>query len=815
MKALLENMVSKFVMPLACLTALLAIRATSLHAQSIETSLKESFYAYQQHALPEKIYMHTDKNFYLCGEICWFRLYNTDGFFNKPLGLSKLAYVEVLDKNNKPVIQTKISLKDGKGNGSVQWPVSLPSGNYKIRAYTNWMKNFDESYFFEKTITLVNTRKAFEVAKNAAKKPGYDIQFFPEGGNMVNGIQSRIAFRVVDHNGRGVFCKGKIIDEKGDSITSYSTLKFGLGSFGFTPQTGHAYKAVTELSDSVRIETALPAAFSNGYVMHFDGFENNALKVTVRTQINGKAPVVYLFVHTRGSIKTVTTGLARDGYAEFYIDTSKLGAGISHFTVFNEERKPVCERLFFKKPSQQLVLAGNANMQEYDIRKKVAVNISSADAQNKPLSADMSLAVYRIDSLAGIDEMDISNYLWLTADLGGTVESPAYYFGEQNAEVLAATENLLMTQGWRKFKWDDVLEKKLPAFEFAPEYKGHLVKGKIISNITGKPASGSECFLSVASTRSLFRGDVSDDSGNVKFEMNNFYGNNEIIAQITGREDTLRRIEIANPYSTKYSGTALPSFLLPEKNANTLLSQNIAVQVQHGYVNDKLQQMELPPGADTLPFYVKADAAYKLDDYVRFTTIEEVLREYVPDVNVRRHEGKFVLPVFDHIRKEFFTVDPLLMLDGVPVFDVNKFMAYDPLKIRRLEVVARMYFYGDMYFGGIVNFITYKGDLEGYELDPHTTVLDYETLQMEREFFSPVYGTKEEAANRLPDFRTLLYWSPEVVTNKDGKTEISFYTSDMPGRFAGVLQGITPDGKTGSTTFYFNVKQEDALANKK
>ena len=295
--------------------------------------------------------------------------------------------------------------------------------------------------------------------------------------------------------------------------------------------------------------------------------------------------------------------------------------------------------------------------------------------------------------------------------------------------------------------------------------------------------------------------------------MNNFYGNNEVIVQ-TAQDDSLKHIEIISPYAVKYSGTVLPEFLLPLKNADALYSQHVSMQVQQAYQADKLKQW-LMPAIDTLPFYVKPDAAYQLDDYVRFTTIEEILREYVPAVNVRRREGKYYFPVFDNIRQEFFTVDPLVLLDGVPVFDINKLMNYDPLKIRKLEVVARMYFYGSMYFGGIVNFITYKGDLTGYELDPHTTVIDYETLQQEREFFSPVYETPEQVNGRLPDFRSLLYWSPALNTGKEGKQSIVFYTSDLAGKFAVVVQGITADGRTGGSTIFFEVKEHDQLAGKK
>jgi hypothetical protein len=194
--------------------------------------------------------------------------------------------------------------------------------------------------------------------------------------------------------------------------------------------------------------------------------------------------------------------------------------------------------------------------------------------------------------------------------------------------------------------------------------------------------------------------------------------------------------------------------------------------------------------------------------------MEEVLREYVTPVNVRKRSGQFHLPVYDELSKQFFNNDPLLLLDGVPVFNIDKFMQYDPLKIRKLEVMSRRYFLGNMFFEGVVNFITYKGSMEGYELDPHATVIDYDGLQLQRVFYSPVYETPEQVNSHLPDFRNLLYWSPAVKTNGKGRQDISFYSSDMTGRYLVVLQGLTPDGKAGTATVSFDIKEPPAFTNK-
>lgn len=134
-------------------------------------------------------------------------------------------------------------------------------------------------------------------------------------------------------------------------------------------------------------------------------------------------------------------------------------------------------------------------------------------------------------------------------------------------------------------------------------------------------------------------------------------------------------------------------------------------------------------------------------------------------------------------------------------------MEFDPLKIKKLEVVTKKFYSGNDVIEGIVSYTTYKGNLDGFQIDPNALVLEYEGLQLQREFYSPVYVTKEQEESRLPDFRNLLYWSPDIKTDEEGSSALDFYTSDRPGRYAVVVQGINSNGNAGSKVVYFTVKQ--------
>ena len=134
-------------------------------------------------------------------------------------------------------------------------------------------------------------------------------------------------------------------------------------------------------------------------------------------------------------------------------------------------------------------------------------------------------------------------------------------------------------------------------------------------------------------------------------------------------------------------------------------------------------------------------------------------------------------------------------------------MAFDPRKVSKLEVLTRKYFLGPHVYNGLVSYTTYQGDLAGFQLDPRVLLMEYEGLQLRREFYAPAYETQEQQLSRLPDFRNLLYWSPDIVTGADGKTGLSFYTSDQTGTYIMVVQGMTKSGLAGSNVMTFEVKQ--------
>lgn len=765
--------------------------------------LVNSLNSYSQQNLQEKIFAHTDKSFYVCGEVLWFKLYNADAYLNKPVNISKVAYVELLNSEQKPILQAKIELKDGSGNGSFTLPFSLNSGIYTLRAYTNWMKNYSPDLFFETRLTIVNTLKKLNTSENDSAM--YDIRFFPEGGNLVAGLQSKVAFHAVDKNGNGIFCKGTVYNQYNDSITSFQVLRFGMGHFSFAPVKGDTYKATVQTASGNAITRDIPAVYENGYVMKLEPMNNETIKVTVQSDLNNE--FLFLLVHTRQVIKLAESKVITNGAAEFIISKKELGEGVSHFTVFNYRRQPVCERLYFHRPNEKLNIEINTDQAEYKGRKKVNVQLKTGDKNKLPVNADLSISVFMTDSLQFITESDIQSYLWLSSEVKGSIESPSYYFNSMDSNMDEITDNLMLTQGWSRFKWEEVLQDKKKEIKFLPEYEGPIITGKIVEKFSGLPVRNMTTFLTVPGQKFVFKPNTSDRNGNILFNLNKFYGSSEVIVQSSDRLKGPYTINIDNVFAENFSSRKYPTSRISQKWQDQLLRYSINTQVENTYVQDKRQKFYHYTPEDSTAFYGKPDKTYWLDDYTRFITMEEVMREFVAEVRVRKQQDQLTFKVKHLPYQVFFENAPLVLLDGLPIFDMNKLMEFDPLKIKKLEVVAKKFYSGNDAIEGILSYTTYNGDLDGFHIDPKALVVEYEGLQLQREFYSPIYSTKEQTESWTPDFRNLLYWSPDIRTDENGSHEFSFYTSDRSGKFAIFIQGISSNGIAGSNVVFFTVSK--------
>ncbi|MFD1467690.1 hypothetical protein ACFQ48_05610 [Hymenobacter caeli] len=755
---------------------------------------------YARRTPTEKLFLHLDRPCYVSGETLWFKIYAVEGTDHRPLPASQVAYVEVLDGAQQPVLQAAIGLRHATGHGALVLPAALASGRYTVRAYTSWMRNFDPGLYFQTSIAVVNTNVPAG-APPARPAVAYDPQFFPEGGYLVRGLSSRVGFKITDGTGRGVAAEGTVQDAAGAVVARFQTRRFGLGSFAFTPaRAGAAYTAVITANGQT-LTCPLPPAREQGYVLRLEEASPAQLRVVV--QASGAALAdedLFLLGHTGQHIGVAAGARLRDGQASFVVDKQRLADGVSHFTLFDGHRQPVCERLYFRPPAAPLALTARADQPQYGPRQKVTLQLAAGPA-GAPLPASLSVAVEQLDSLSAAGGPDVASYLWLTADLRGPVERPDYYLAA-GPEAAAAADDLMLTQGWSRFRWPAVLADGPDSLAYLPELRGQLVRGRVVSRATGAPAAGVAAYLSAPSRRIQLYNSISKADGSVQFEAGDLHGPQQLVAQAGTRRDSLYQVEIFSPFSQQYAAPRPGPPGLPEALAPALLRRHVQAEVQRQFFRGPPAAYRLPR-LDSLAFYGKPDEHYRLDDYTRFKVLEEVMREYVPGVLVRiRKDGFHFLVANDDGRGVLD--DPLVLLDGLPIFNTNRIMAFDPLKIQQLDVITKRYVLGPQVFNGIVSYTTYKGDLAGFPLDAHALLQEYEGLQGEREFYAPRYETPQQRQSRLPDFRNLLYWNPEISPGAGPAP--TFYTSDQVGRYRVVVQGVAANGQAGSAGFTFEVK---------
>ena len=657
------------------LLSLLASGHYTYGQSGVENAIVKKLNTYQRNTLQEKVFVHLDRTFYVGGETMWMKVYVMDGYEHRPMTLSKVVYVDVLDRNLQPVLQTKISIENGYGNGSVQIPASLGSDNYTVRAYTSWMKNFSADFYFHQAISIVNVFQRPD-EKNKTIDTKLDVQFFPEGGNLIDGIKSKVAFRVVDFSGNGIAFSGAVLNSKGDTVVMLTPVKFGIGHFKITPKTEENYQVVIKEINGNVTRNKLPSIQLNGYTLMVTDTSENRVKIQIRRKDNNStSDQIYVVGHTREIVKSASLQNLNAGEICILINKKELGEGIVHFTVFDQHFQPVCERLYFNRPLNTLPLVISSDKINYEPRSKIILQTSIKS--DLSIDANASLSVFKNDSLQQFNPADIQSYLWLTSELKGNIESPEYYFSN-NILVDQAMDNLMLTHGWSRIKWNEVLQPSNKMLTFLPEYRGHIITGKVIDISSLRSVQGIPAYLSVSGKRIHPYLTYSNVDGRVIFETNHLFGSRQLITQ-TGPSQNTTRLEIESPFSEAISSTTLPYLKLKENLKGPLTLRSISMQTEDMFYRGRVKNQ--PQTSDSSAFYGNASEQYQLDEYTRFPAMEEVIREYVKGVRLRKKDDEYFFKVLNGPENYIFENGPFVLLDGVPVFNTTKIMEMDPFSV--------------------------------------------------------------------------------------------------------------------------------------
>mgnify|MGYP000880652673 CR=1 FL=1 len=425
----------------------------------------------------EEIYVQTDRDNYISGEDMWLNVIAADRQSGMLSSLSRIAYCELIDPDNNPVIRKRFILLSGKGPGYLSLPDTIRSGEYTLAVYTNWMKNFFPENCFLKSITIYNPFRSGQFKKKLpdvnVSDQNISVKFFPEGGSMINEVPSKMGVRITDRSGRGMESAGVIRNSTGDSVTFFRTDESGSGSFEFIPHKGLKY-----IASCGGIDEFLPDASDSGYSLKTEGLgtENVLVTVTCRDK-NQSSPErqFLLFIHAHG--RKTYSGFFRMTGEKAYISVSRssLLPGINHITLFSEEGAPLCERFIFNRKfvsplrfltAKDTLTRRTYTEQEFDIS---GLGISDYSATS------LGLSVVPAGSL--VNSQDIEDYLVFGTEFGFL---PAGLLKKKISDIDdVVIDNFLLTAKSNWLFWDRILAGSVPSVTFLPEKDGHYLSGYV------------------------------------------------------------------------------------------------------------------------------------------------------------------------------------------------------------------------------------------------------------------------------------------------------------------------------------------------
>lgn len=798
------------ILTLIFFTAISAVRAQDQTIKLIETINK-----FNVNSTQEKVHLHFDKQIYAAGDTIWFKAYTVTSHNSLPTNLSNTLNVNLVNDKDSVVFAKKIPLISGMGVGMIALPFSIKKGNYAIYAYTPWMQNFGLDFFFRKAIEIENPFTL--IPKEVNKITGNsNLSFFPESGNLLNGFRSKIAFKYVDQTGYGKVISGDIVSNNNEKITSFESSYAGMGIFAITPKDGETYSAIYN-EDGKPKKVDLPIAKRSGYILSVNNLDstNLLIKISLSPDLaNGNE--VILVAQNNGEVKYAAKIKATTSITTV-IPKIDLPTGIVQLTLFNEAQIPVAERLVFINHNDDLKIAITTDKAAYNRKDKVLLTLDLSAAKQTGLGS-YSVAVTDESKVNSSEDNEVSilSNLLLTSDLKGFIEKPNYYFNKANLDAAKHLDYLLLSQGWRRFKWSEVLSNTTPPLPF-PIENGITMSGIVTTN-GGKPIPNANIRL-LSSRGTLFTTDtVANKEGRFTFNEISFLDTISFIIQAKNKDKSNIKISLDQPFVPIYKNTS--STLDIESTDMTSYVDNIKKQYAINYDVFKnstailLKEVEVKGQAKNNKYLQRSsnlNGAGNADKVItgdQLTTAIDLL-DYLEKWGggMSKVNGQIILS-----RNRNTSVpggqgeEPVkFYLDGMPV-DQEYIEALPVENIALVEVLknaALTTVYGSAGFGGVILVSTVRGSSYKHSVSPGVIGFKTKGFDAYKEFYSPIY-TPENLNNQ--DLRSTIYWNPNVILNKESKTTLNYFNADGVGNYKIVVEGINADGKIGRSTFMYVVK---------
>jgi len=764
----------------------------------LESRLKRYIEAFPR----EELYLHVDRDKHIAGEDLWFSIYALSRETGRLSARSTMAYVELVNPWNTPVVQKRFQLTGGRGEGGLILPDSLSSGTYTIRAYTGWMRNFLPENCYMHDIDIYNPFKQSEFRKKVISKTtkhnSSDIEFFPEGGTLLSGVSNRIVVYCTNERGEGTRYYGMIRDNSGDSFTTFVTDETGYGSFLITPEEGQKYSV---LSPSGSFD--LPESTREGLSVELDN-STGLIEIIIKASEDQllTAPENYsLIIHSGGNIGHSAEMKISEPETKISIPGRRFRGDVAHAVLIREDGRIMFERLFYT-PLQEGAKADITADTLYKWRQKVNTPIPALTGTGDVIS-DWSISVAPEQASESIP--GIGDYMIFGSEFGNIpwadVKDRAGNFKND------LIDNLLISSKSRWINWNDIVSGnyQLPRDGF--EQYGHHLTATIRYRDEKESARSEILYMSARGKIADFRYARRDTAGLFRF--------------VLPVDAELRNLIIQPEYADNNMILELePSFsgLMPDTRVfrDTLTEQlsEIFSHLSFNYQATKIYETGLreePFITDygnlrKRRFYGIPEMEVFLDDYIRLPQMLEVFTELLPGIILRPSRSGYEIKITNPVTGTFYINPPLVMIDGLMINDLSVLADLDPDLVEKIEVVVTPYLVGDLVLNGIVNVITRSGDFSDIVLPDYAVELPYRVVEKPPRFIAPDYSGIDRMQSRIPDLRNTLYWNPSVKTEKDGRANAEFWTPDHSAAWMIIINGVTENGEPVTIRKRFNTE---------
>lgn len=869
----------------------------------------------------EKVYLHMDKPYYATGDTIWFKAYVTVGGRHQLSAMSGAVYVDLINEKNAVEETLKLPVAAGMSMGDFTLSDTLKEGNYRIRAYTQWMRNAGEDYYFDRTFSVGNaygeevrakvayrykttggkpmvtatinytddsglalagkevryeivandlvignkkvktdpagninidmlndqksdlkgayiqatieTEKKRKISRSFPIKAALsqsDVQFFPESGGLVNGIASRVAFKATGIDGTGVNIKGSITDNQNQEVSQLESVHAGMGTFNLKPEAGKTYKAKIVYPDGSETNINLPKAADEGYVLAVYQTEGDSLLVRVNASAKSVNQTVNLVGQSGGEMIYASQVKITRPVTSVWIPKKDFPSGIAQFTLFDHMGAPLNERIAFIKNPDRMQLKIVTARQSYKAREKVEIGLEANGPDGKPVAGGFSVSVID-ESKVPIDESaesTIFSNILLTSDLKGYIEKPNYYFTKATGETDKHLDNLMLTQGYRRFIWKELLQGTPPEPAFKAEKLVTEIAGKVLA-LNGKPVANAKVTL-VSLKAGIVRDTLTDTEGRFRFDKLILSDSLKFTVQARTAKNG-KNVEVVfdkteaqglNPsknigdINTNIADT-IKSYLANSEKQNGVWERqgklNRVQQLKEVVIQGNTEEDKYSPqGMYTIPSG-HADQTYIIDrpdlcanlgiclqGRLGAVVFKPVLNNYCSVTNWPHTyvPGKGLVPMQVILNGRKITDN---CVEVAEIFDNN---VLDPVDIAKIEVV-RSSLALQSYLGGPTLAITTKKGWIRKPYDPSIAIIAPKGFNNARAFYSPRYE-HAKTIEEIPDLRSTVYWDPAVKTGPDGRAKFVFFNADDPGNYKIIIEGINAAGELGRQVYRYKVE---------